>query len=295
MTVAEDVGLTWRESGQAVLSGPLLDLARDCDRAFTALAGRWDAREERHPATLPAATLQRVGYLTSFPHQATFATRLRPDEANLDAFRAGPVLDEAGNVALTELAPGPEILTPAACYHVYAEHEDRVLDAPMYVTTVNTCFRQEARYEPLRRLHSFTMREIVCVGTGVEVAAFVADAEATLDRLAEAVGLPIDWLAATDPFFRPQTNHRYLLQLVEPVKREATYGGDLAIASVNTHHDHFGVAFGLTRSGQPAHSGCLAFGIERWLFALLDRHGADPAGWPSIVDAARQVLAGAAA
>lgn len=285
------LGLSWRPSGQAVLRGPLLSLARDCDRAFTTLADFWGAQEERHPATLPAATLQRVDYLCSFPHQASFAARLDPDEANLERFLSGPVLAGDGTVAATDLAPLTEVLTPAACYHVYGEHEGENLAAPAMVTTVNTCFRHETEYVPLRRLHSFTMREIVCMGTGEEVAAFIADAEAVTTRLTELAGVPIDWLPATDPFFRPRRSSAYLLQLVEPVKREATYGGNLAIASLNNHYDHFGAAFGVTRDGEPANSACLAFGIERWLFAIVDRHGDDPANWPSIVDMAEKAVA----
>jgi seryl-tRNA synthetase len=285
------VGLSWQPSGQVALRGPLLRLAEDCDRAFARLAGIWGAEQERYPASLPARSLQRVDYLRSFPHQATFATTLSREEANLGDFLAGPVLDEAGNVALTELAAVCDVLNPAACYHLYNGHQGQSLDGPMYLTTVNTCFRQETHYVPLRRLHSFTMREIVCMGTGEEVAAFVWGAKAALNLFVELVDLPLEWLAATDPFFQARSNPRYLLQVVQPVKYEATYGGDLAIASANTHHDHFGVGFDLTRDGKPAHSGCLAFGVERWLFAITHRHGTDPAHWPAMQDAAEQVHA----
>jgi hypothetical protein len=78
---------------------------------------------------------------------------------------------------------------------------------------------------------------------------------------------------------------------VQPTKHEATYGGDLAIASLNLHHDHFGTAFGITRDGGPAHSACLAFGIERWLFAITQRHGTDPQSWPRPEEAAQKVRA----
>ena len=58
------------------------------------------------------------------------------------------------------------------------------------------------------------------------------------------------------------------MQRLQPVKHEATYGGDLAIASVNLHHDHFGIGVRHHPRRRPAHSACLAFGLERWLFAL---------------------------
>ncbi|MEU3465698.1 hypothetical protein ABZ721_37895 [Streptomyces sp. NPDC006733] len=291
LTALHRVGLSWHVSGQATLRGPLLRLFEDCDRAFVQLASLWDAQDERHPATLPAARLEQAGYLRSFPHQAAFVARLDPAERNLDAFLDGPVTDADGRVALPGLSPVTEVLTPAACYHLYSARQGEVLDRPLHLTTRNTCFRQETHHVPLRRLSSFTMREIVCLGTPAETAGFLDRARAALDLFFGLVGLDPRWLTATDPFFRPRDNPRHLLQRIQPVKHEATYGGDLAIASANRHHDHFGAAFDLTREGRPADSACVAFGLERWLFALTDRHGPDPASWPRPADAAATVVA----
>lgn len=281
------VGLRWYESGQSGLGGPLLRLAEECDRAFQALASIWGAQEERHPAALPAERLQRLDYLNSFPSQATFPARLDP--AHLTDFVAGGPITAAGDVALTPLAPVSSVLTPAACYHLYHAHEGQSFTAPLFLTTRNTCFRNEERYVPLCRQWSFTMREIVCLGTLAETVTYLEQARAAVDEFLALVDLPVAWLAATDPFFQPLTNPRYLMQRLQPSKHEATYGGDLAIASVNLHYDHFGAAFELRRDGQPANTACLAFGIERWLYAITDRHGLDPASWPSPAEAATVV------
>ncbi|MEV5510656.1 hypothetical protein [Streptomyces orinoci] len=285
------IGLSWQPSGQAALRGPLLALAEDCDRAFVRLAGLWRAREERHPCSLPAERLQRVGYLRSFPHQASFAARLSPEEADLEAFLDGPVVDEHGALAQARLSPLSEVLTPAACYHVFSDRLGHSLAGPEFVTTRNSCFRREREYVPLRRLSGFTMREVVCLGTGADTAEFLRLAREALELFFPLAGLEPQWHPATDPFFRPRENPRYLLQRVDPVKYEAIYGGDLAIASTNRHHDHFGTGFGLTLDGRPVHSACVAFGLERWLFALTDRHGTDPERWPSLEAAAAKVCA----
>lgn len=283
------IGLRWHPSGQASLRGPLLDLADSCDRAFVSLAAIWDADQERHPASLPAARLQRVDYLRSFPHQASLPAHLDP--AGLADFLSGEVLGENGEVAVTRLSPISEVLTPAACYHVYNTREGESLDQPLYLTTRNTCFRHESHYEPLRRLWSFSMREIVCLGTTAETVGFAQLAQEVADEFLRLMELPVEWLTATDPFFQPQANPKYLFQRLQPVKLEATYGGDLAIASLNRHHDHFGTAFAITRDGAPAHSACLAFGLERWLFAITHRHGTDPRSWPQPEEAAQKVRA----
>jgi hypothetical protein len=287
-----DVGLRWHPSGQSSLSGPLLRLAGECDRAFLTLASIWDAQEETHPATLPAADLARANYLRSFPHQATFAVHLDPAEDNLDRFVAGIRADEQ-QVELTRTAPVQEVLTPAACYHVYESRQGARLDSASYITTRNTCFRTEEAYVPLHRQRAFTMREIVCLGPAAQVDEFTEHALLAARALIAELDLPADWLPATDPFFRPRENPGYLMQLVTPVKREAVYlvGGTspLAIASVNRHGDHFGEALGIEVAGEPMASGCAAFGLERWLLAITDRHGADPDRWPSPAEAAARV------
>jgi len=278
------IGLHWDPTGHIGLSGPLLALADDCDLAFRLLAGRWRATEERYPAALPATAL--VDHLRSFPHQVTFPVALDSAEANLAEFADGPILDPVGQVRLTRTAPVDTVLTPAACYHVYAGHRGQRLPAALHLTTRNTCFRREAGYQPLRRQRSFSMREIVCLGTACETAAFLETARDMTHRFAQLIDLPLDWLPATDPFFRLHSDPGYLMQRIEPVKHEATYGGSLALASANLHHDHFGAAFGITRDGAHAGSACLAFGIERWLYAITDRHGTEPATWPDITAAA---------
>ncbi|MBV1855901.1 hypothetical protein [Catellatospora tritici] len=284
------IGLRWDPCGQAGLTGPLLALADDCDRAFRRLASRWRSREEAYAMTLPASSL--AGHLRSFPHQVTFAMALDPADANLGEFADGPVVDRSGAVALTRTAPVTAVLTPAACYHVYDAHQGERLPAADYVTTRNTCFRREPEYEPLRRQWAFAMREIVCLGTAEETASFLAEARAAVDRFALLIDLPVDWTPATDPFFRPERHPGHLLQRVQPVKHEATYGGTLALGSANLHHDHFGSAFGITREGAPATTACVAFGLERWLYALVDRHGPKPCGWPDLLAAAGQAVAG---
>jgi hypothetical protein len=286
------IGLRWHESGQAELSGPLLALAEDCDLALRRLASRWHATAMRHPAALPAGHL--VEHLRSFPQQAVFATSLAASDDNLAEFADGPVVgDDAvvgdAVVALTRTAPVTQVLTPAACLHIYPAHEGEDLPAPRCLTTAGTCFRNERRYQPLRRQWSFLMREIVCLGTGPETEEFLRQGRSAVDQFTSLIDLPVHWSPATDPFFRPYRNPGYLLQRVQPSKHEATYG-DLAIGSINQHHDHFAGAFGITRDGDPATSACAAFGIERWLYALTDRHGTDPDNWPDLPAAASTVV-----
>jgi seryl-tRNA synthetase len=283
-------GLAWREDGQAILSGPILRLAHACDQAFVDLATAWNATEERHPPFLSVDALHRLDYFRSFPHLATFPVCLDDQEANLAAFTEEPVGDD-GTVQLTGTRPTREVLTPAACYQLYIHHAGERLDGPLHLTVRNTCFRREHEYRPLRRQWAFDMREVVCVGRRDEVEDFLGRSRAMVDALVGVLGLPVRWEVATDPFFQPTSNARYLLQRVSPTKHELVYNGHLAIGSVNLHHDHFGATFDLRRDGEPATSGCVAFGLERWLYAIIHRFGADPVGWPELDDATTAAVA----
>jgi hypothetical protein len=247
-------GLRWLPGGQVVLSGPLYRLFAACDAAFTALADTWGAAPEEHPATIDAAAFRSFGCR----------------EADLDA--------------------GGDVLSPAACYHVYLHHRGEQLPAATFLTTRNTCYRRSERYEPLRRQRSFRTREIVCLGTREEVTGFLVRARLLVDTLLRELSLPVEWVTATGG---PPSRHE--ARFGEGGDSDDGSGEDLAIASVNLHEERFGEAFGIGRAGRPAVSGCVAFGLERWLYAIIRRHGSDPGRWPDVAAAVRRALAAVAA
>jgi seryl-tRNA synthetase len=275
-------GLAWTANGQAALSGPLLALADRLDRRLVAMAARWGADELRFPTFIAAAELERIDWFRSFPQLATFPVSLDAAEENLDGFTGGEPVDSDGCVRLAGLAPVRDVLTPAACYHLYAHHRGAAFDGPRWFTTKATCFRREDHYEPLERQWSFAMREIVCMGTAGEAAAFLDEATAVVDELTTGLGLKLRWDVASDPFFRPSENPQYLMQRIDPTKHELLFEERLAIASRNLHHDHFGRAFSIERGGAPVHTACVAFGIERWLAAFVRQFGPDEADWPEV-------------
>lgn len=276
-------GLRWTSNGQATLSGPLLDLAERLDRRFVALARQWEPVEFRFPALISAAELERIDYFRSFPQLATFPACLADDEANLERFRAGEPVSAGGEVQLSSVAAVRDVLTPAACYHLYIHHAGERFGTARYFTTRNTCFRRETHYLPLERQWSFTMREVVCMGTAEETQEFLDAARAELDAFVDDLVLPVTWDLATDPFFQPSKNPQYLMQRIDPTKHELVFDGRLAISSANLHHDHFGRAFaiGTEPDGKPVHTACLAFGLERWLAAFVRHFGPEQSSWPA--------------
>ncbi|HVE99466.1 MAG TPA: aminoacyl--tRNA ligase-related protein [Mycobacteriales bacterium] len=268
------------------LSGPLLTLVDDLDRRFTALADRWRPTHVRFEPTVSAAFLDRMDYFRSFPHLFTAAVSLADDDATLESFVAGePVVD--GVLRLGALAPVTRVLSPAACYPLYDHRAGARISGREHHTMAATCFRREAEYVDWERQASFTMREVVCIGSAQDVADFLAEARMAVDELTAALRIPVEWQLASDPFFRPSRNPQYLMQQIDPTKHEVVYDGRLAIASANLHHDHFGRIFDIATTSSdssetPAHTACLAFGVERWVAAIVQQHGPDPGGWPVV-------------
>ncbi len=276
-------GLTWLASGESVLSGSLLRLFNRLDQLFLDWADSWSAVEYCFPALIAAEVLLKVDYLRSFPHLATFPVVLKKDPENLTCFRnrLPSAAEPSACISLTETEPVKNVLTPAACYHLYPQLENTVLGGPLYLTTRSNCFRREESYAPLSRQWSFFMREIVCLGTASEVRSFLEQMESRLSSYSQRIGLDTCWQNATDPFFQPQTNPKYIMQKVEPVKREMVFENALAIGSINFHRDFFGEAFNIRRDADEACSGCVAFGLERWIYAFITQWGLDESVWYS--------------
>ena len=275
-------GYRWMDNGQSVFSGSLRALYAALDGMFVRWAQECGAEDYLFPTFLPARELAKLDYFRSFPHLATFACSLDPAKENLAAFSKGAGIDAAGAVPLTTLSPVKDVLTPAACYHVYLDMVGATLDAPRFVTTRATCFRREEYYAPMQRQWSFGMREIVCVGTSDEVKSFLDRYQTKVNGYFEAIGLPVAWKPATDPFFNAAANPKFLAQKIDPVKTEMVYETGLAIGSVNFHRNFFGETFHIGRDGSHAFSGCVAFGVERWMFAILNHFGTDPSRWPDL-------------
>lgn len=281
--------LRWRGS-QAVLSGSLLDLYRRLDAAFLRLAAVERAPEALYPTLIEASHMARLDYFRSFPHMATFACNLDRDADNLGAFAKGPGVTSEGAVALTRLDAVTHVLTPAACYHVYVDRAGTSVEGFEAITTRAQCFRRESHYLPLERQWSFGMREVVGLGSADDVKAFLVRGRARVSKLHDALGLTIEWTAATDPFFDMSKNPKFLAQKLDPVKTEMVFGGRLAIGSINFHRNFFGDTFGISHDGAPAFSGCVAFGMERWIRAILEVHGNDARTWPDVEAAAAEAF-----
>jgi acyl carrier protein len=270
--------LTLVEPGRAVFCGPSHRLLGYFDSVALGWGREMGAEERTFPSRIPPATLARAD---------------RP-------------------VA----SPADSILPPAVCYHVYPAFQGQQLARPSLLTLRGRCFRDESVVElSTGRLRDFQMREIVALGSREEVEQFRQELIAKVSDFVTCLDLEGRIETASDPFFVSDSTEpvsdstepvsdstklepvsrademrgRRLMQKVLPLKYELRLalgenGVTCAAASFNHHLDFFGRRFDLRlRSGATAHSGCVAFGLERWVLAFLARHGADERTWPEPV------------
>jgi seryl-tRNA synthetase len=279
-------GVKWNKLGFSVLGGESFKLFTNLDKMFVRLSQKSSAEEHHFPVFMDASELKKLDYFKSFPQLIHFPVSLNQDDENLRAFANGTNMNERGEVQLTETAPICECLTPAACYHFYIYYQGQNLAKSLQLTTRAHCFRQEKFYEPLKRQRNFNMREIVCIGTAEEVKTFLEKHKEMMSAAFEALNIPVSWDIATDPFFDPGLNPKALMQQLDPVKQEMIYKKDtseeLSLGSINYHKDYFGEAFNIKINGQTAFSGCVAFGLERWIHALAQVYGTDTTKWPEL-------------
>ena len=294
-----DMGIHVAPGGIACLSGVAARLYKFMDRVTEELGNRWNADVMITPALIEVDTIRKCQYFQFFPHVVTFASHLPNNFIVVDNFRqceAAHVEESNQKAKVGECAVNAACVTPATCLHVYRRSEHKTVQVGgVTVAVCGRCARHEAVHtSDLTRLWDFTMREFVCLGTRQEVLGFRCDAIEAAKELLGLLDLTAEIRTASDPFFiAPEMFTKARAQFAGDMKLEVVanigQGQQLAIGSINYHTDFFGRAFDIASDvGVAAHSGCLAFGLERCVYAFLCQMGEQPAKWPSGVRDAKE-------
>ncbi len=244
--------------GSLLMRGAVAELRDTLDATVCEWASDLGAAARTFPDDISLSSLDRAGFLSAFPEKL--------------------------------VRNGNDAKSPAVCYHHYPTLSDCTVTASgSVVTALGRCFRNEFDEQSptaVERLREFTMREIITVGTPQLVERVRRDLMTRVDDWRKELGLDGTVEIATDPFFTAESRGRLLMQQMLPLKYELRLraendGRSIAAASFNNHHDHFGKAFRIKlESGEPANSGCVAFGWERWVIAFVNQHGPDARNWP---------------
>jgi seryl-tRNA synthetase len=269
--------------GLTGMRGSLASLRREVSRIVGETAAQLSDDEWKMPHGLSFETLERAGYFESFPQWLSGASHLSGDDTVLE--RVATSLSP-GDTARQSFEPATAALPPAVCYHTYAALRGKVITERVTMTAEEVCWRHERdRFSKLERGWAFTMREAVCLSSSELVEAFRQSGIEKAIALAESLGLSTRVEVASDPFFAPTSRGKALLQRFKSLKHELLFdypdGRSLAIASFNNHELFFGDSFDITlEDGSAASSACVAFGIERWMLAILMTHGVERGDWP---------------
>jgi seryl-tRNA synthetase len=241
----------------------------------------------RFPPVMSRKQLEKSGYLKSFPNLLGCVCALHGTESTI---RAAADSHETGGDWTKSLGPSDLVLSPAACYPLYPLVAERgvVPKGGLLFDVSADCFRREPSRE-LNRLQSFRMREFVHIGAPDVITDFRNQWMVRAKQLAAQLELPSTMEVASDPFFGRVGQVMAVSQLQQALKFELLipYHANAvptACMSFNYHRDHFGQVWGIdTGPGEAAHTGCVAFGMDRLAVALFCIHGIETKKWPAAV------------
>lgn len=285
--IADETGVktTTAEEASRLASGRVL---RVMDHLFETLALSMNARERHYPAMIAVDALHDCHYLHTFPHNIYLVDEFPHRRATLEQVRTS----EQGEM-LRWTRPSGYALTPAVCFHCYDELRGRSLplkdaDPPYVITADAECSRHEAGWRVNGyRLRNFRMREIVLIGTERQIQSARQRLMDQVWEIFEQLGLRGTIETATDPFYFPQDAPKGYHQLMAESKYELVVEvgeEQFSIASFNYVGDSLCRSYHIhDSSGGPLHSGCVAFGLDRWCYALSRLYGASPEQWPEAV------------
>lgn len=258
------------------------------------IAGAFEAKHEYYPVVIDGSTLNKTNHFTSFPEHIQFVTHLREDLDVIEQFAAA-VQQSGGWTDSTEFsldrsASRPQrMINPATCYHCYEglQHEHLEGDG-VIVTAVSKCHRYESKnHRDFGRLLDFTMREVIFVGKPDFVKSNRLRSIEMLQALVQRWELACHLENANDPFFTSDYEVKASFQRQQEMKYELRMripylDTTISVSSSNFHSNTFGRAFEITAGTRPAVTGCLAFGLERFILAFLSQYGLDETAWPEL-------------
>ncbi len=278
--------------GQVAYSGPVLKLARFINgRAGELYAEAFKAKDCHFPAMIDADTLHKCGYFDSHPNAVTFVGNVIEDFDAIEEFRVANSCSEGAHLPPRDhLHVDGMCLNPAACFPCYPTLTGKTIVEGECYSWLGRVFRYESRnINGLDRLYEFNVRELVFVGDEDYVRACRQKALPIVEELANTIDIDCKVQTATDPFFATVSAAKKFWQAAQEVKNEIkipTLDGEgneklLACGSINLHGNFFGKRFAINgANGEPAQTGCVGLGIERWVLAAFTQHGFDPRRWP---------------
>lgn len=230
------------------------------DYRFQKIAKSNRAVEEKYPVLLSYDTLYKTGYTKRYPN---YSMNLKQEEL---------------------------VLSPSACFHVYEKYKDTTLSGNSSFTFLQNVFRNEkkSRMDEFGRLRDYHVREVVFIGDEIYVDSSINKMIEQTKEFIKEIGLKGSIESATDFFVSPNMQRYKLIQMHNRAKYEVNLNyetdKELSAASFNRHGKAFSEPFNINVSeAKNVVSGCVGYGIERWVLAFMSQYGCEPDNMPGVV------------
>lgn len=234
------------------------------DKDFVSFLNEYDVKRYSIPAMIDGNVLAKCNYFESFPHHLSSVSTVKENRlANVSANKI---------VTNEDLQTHNKFLTPAACLHIYPMLEGKKIQNQNIITKARVYRYEGNRYNETGRFWDYTVREMVFVGSVDYVRKMLKEIMDKTITYAKNITPKAKLVQSSDVFFSCKRNEiKKKLQLANEKKFEVIIpidGEDVAVASFNFHGNHFSMPFHFDQKGSIV-SGCVGFGLERWLLAKL--------------------------
>lgn len=245
---------------------------------------RTDFVKKIYPVMLPVSSYKKTGYLKRSPQYAIFCC---------SAVENLKTLEKIDNINLSDyksVINNPQYaLSPSACFHVYEEYKNRVLKKNTVVTFTQNVFRNEGRFNfsQFGRMRDYHVREIVFIGDNEFVNNSMEKMIGKIKEYIKSINVDSKIIVATDSFILPQMQKFKKIQKLDKSKYELQVSYDvdryMSVASFNLHGTAFTYPFSIEIKDKDTVTGCIGFGLERFVLSFLSQYGEDPYNWPEVI------------
>lgn len=279
------------EEGIIGLNHNALFLYKYFEECFNKIANELETNsciEKLYPVLINVKEYQKTGYLVNSPQYSMFCCSACENIKIIESINKG-VQDNRIKSFLKE----PQYaLSPSACFHTYIEYKNQELQGNTTITFTQSVFRNEGRFNfgEFGRLLDYHVKEIVFIGDCNYVNDMREKAIEKVIELLSAWGIQGIITTSSDPFVIPKMQKYKTIQLLEASKYELRliYEKDhmLSVASFNYHGTAFTHPFNISVKGTDINetvTGCIGFGLERWVMAFLRQYGNKVEMWPQVI------------
>lgn len=281
------------ENGMISLQGKSIFLYNYFNHVFETFALKAGAEKKMYPVLLPVDAYQKTGYLKNSPQYAMFCSCSVESMDVLEKMN-----DNALNHEINKMLREPAYaLSPSACFHTYLEYKNQTLPKEQVVTFTQSVFRNEGRFnfEELGRLRDYHVREIVFIGSVEYVEKQRQEIMDQTIHFLESLNMDYDITVANDAFVMPKMQKFKKIQKLSKTKYELHLFHNeidkMSVASFNLHGTAFTYPFHIKVEGcENTVTGCIGYGLERWVISFIKQYGLDIEKWPKEVKTAYQKL-----